>query len=138
VKSKKFLLPGVLADSICSFRDPLYEQVRLQGGTPSALAFKRFGVYNLHLEPWCHEPRWQALGNRSVYWIQVEKLDDLANPDPNQYVLGRVGGIWSRWWDHSWADNCDNGNERDHAAFLERCAQIRTGLRHSASISNRM
>ena len=132
------MLPEGLDDHICSFLDPLYEQVRLQGGTPSALAFKRFGVYNLHLEPWCNEPRWQRLINGSLYWIHVEKLDDPAKPDPNMGVLAHTDGVWELLWDHSWTDSCYKGNERNYAAFLGRQAQIRAGLRHSVPISNSM
>jgi hypothetical protein len=134
VKSKGCQLPGDLVDSICSFRDPLYEEVRLKGGTPSALAFKQFGVYNLHLEPWCRQ-RWRP--PNSTYWIEVEKLDDPANPDLSLWVLGRSDGKWRRLWDHSWSDVAVHGNEPDQAALLERRAQICAGLRHSVSIPNR-
>ncbi len=66
-----------------------------------------------------------------------EKLDDLANPDLSLWVLGRSDGKWCRLWNHTWSDNVDQGNEPDHAAFMKRRAQIRAGLRHSVSITNR-
>ena len=84
------------------------------GGTPSALALKPFFIMNLKLEPWCRQARWQNLAAGSNYWIQVEKLDDLAQPDLTLWITGRVNGAWVRLWEHSWTDGIYKGNDDDN------------------------
>ena len=97
---------GDLASSVDT-----YTKVKKTGGTPSALALRQFRIRNLKVEPWSEDPVCQERSGGSTYWISVEKIDNLACPNLGLWVLGRIDGVWGRWWDHEWCDNVDKGNE---------------------------
>ena len=120
-RSRSPRLPSFIAELICSYRDPLYEQVRLKGGTPSALALKHFEVANLKLEPWCNVPQTREFCSTSIYWIHVTPLH------PGLWVCTLSWEVWSRQPGGDWADNIYEGNEtlEEHD---KRCAWLQAEL----------